>query len=106
MEFSTHSGSNRYGKHIRIQKLKNSGSFYYNYKQTYSIILVAITGLEYNCLYADVFEIKAFYYKGHKMDQLSSLMMQKLSNGEITFYVFLEDDAFTLKSFMMKPLLQ
>ena len=40
--------------HVRIQKPKNGGSFYYNYKHTHSIILMAIAGPEYECLYADV----------------------------------------------------
>ena len=42
------------GKHVRIQKPKNGGLFYYNYKHTHSIILMAIAGPEYECLYADV----------------------------------------------------
>ena len=41
-------------KHVRIQKPKNGGSFYNNYKHTHSIILMAIAGPEYECLYADV----------------------------------------------------
>ena len=42
------------GKHVRIQKPKNGGSFYYNYKHTHSIILMAIAGPDCECLYADV----------------------------------------------------
>ena len=42
------------GKHVGIQKPKNGGSFYYNYKHTHSVILMAIAGPEYECLYADV----------------------------------------------------
>ena len=42
------------GKHVRIQKPKNGGSFYYHYKHTHSIILMAIAGPDYECLYADV----------------------------------------------------
>ena len=37
-----------------IKKPSNCGSYYYNYKHTHSIILSAITGPEYECLYADV----------------------------------------------------
>lgn len=36
------------GKHVRIQKPKNGGSFYYNYKHHHSIILMAIAGLNMN----------------------------------------------------------
>ena len=37
------------GKHVRIQEPKNGGCFYYNYKHTHSIILMAIAGPEYEC---------------------------------------------------------
>ena len=38
------------GKHIRIEKPKNDGSFFYNCKHTHSVILMAIAGPEYECL--------------------------------------------------------
>ena len=41
-------------KHVVIRKPKNGGSFFYNYKHTHSIILMAIAGPNYECLYADV----------------------------------------------------
>ena len=43
-----------HGKHVRIVKNDNGGSCFYNYKHTHSIILLAIAGPEYECLYADV----------------------------------------------------
>ena len=42
------------GKHVRIIKFNNGGSYFYNYKHTHSIILLAIAGSEYECLYVDV----------------------------------------------------
>ena len=40
------------GKHVRIVKTNNGGSYFYNYKHTHSIILLAIAGPEY-AEYAD-----------------------------------------------------
>ena len=101
------------GKHVRIQKPKNGGSFYYNYKHTHSIILMAIAGPEYECLYADVGSNGRVNDSGiwNKTSLLQGIQDgsfklppdDKLSNGEITPYVFLGDDAFALKTFMMKP---
>ena len=42
------------GKHVTIRKPSNDGSYHYNYKHMYSIILSPIAGPEYECLYADV----------------------------------------------------
>ena len=46
-----------FGGHLPImpdEKLALTGSYYYNYKHTHSIILLAIAGPEYECLYADI----------------------------------------------------
>ena len=42
------------GKHVIIQKPKNGGFYYYNYKLIHSVILLAIAGLNYECLCQDV----------------------------------------------------
>ena len=41
-------------KHITIQKPASGGLFYYNYKHTHSVVLLAVAGPNYECLYADV----------------------------------------------------
>ena len=42
------------GKHIVMQPMPAAGSHFYNYKHTHSIILLAVAGPNYECIYADV----------------------------------------------------
>ena len=93
------------------------GFFYYNYKHTHSIILMAIAGPEYECLYVDVGSNGRVndsgiwkkssgkgkqYCKGNNSNQLSSLMTKNCLTV-INPRVFLEDYYFVISSFMMKP---
>ena len=101
------------GKHVKIQKPKNCGSFYYNYKHSHSIILMAIAGPEYECLYADVGSNgrvndsgvwnKTSLLQGIENGTVNLPKDEKLPNGKDAPYVFLGDDAFALKKYMMKP---
>ena len=101
------------GKHVTIRKPSNAGSHFYNYKHTHSIILLAIAGPEYECLYADVGS------NGRVNDSgiwNKSSLLQAMQNGSVKLpkddafpvtavapYVFVGDDAFALKKFTMKP---
>lgn len=42
------------GKHVRIRKPRISGSLFYNYKNFFSIVLLAIVDAKYNFIYIDV----------------------------------------------------
>ena len=102
------------GEHVMIRKPSNAGSYYYNYKHTHSIILLAIAGPEYEFSYADAGS------NGRVNDSgiwNKSSLLQAIQNGSgklpkhdalpvnsvIAPYAFVGDDAFAVKRFMMKP---
>ena len=47
------------GKHVTIRKPSNASSYYCNYKHAHSIILLAIAGPEYECLYLPMLDLTA-----------------------------------------------
>ena len=102
------------GKHIHIRPPPGTGSEYFNHKKTFSIILLAYAGPNYECIYADVRSNGRMNDSGvwnssdlrRKIedDDLSIPSPTSLPYGCIrTPYVFVGDDAFALKSYMMKP---
>nr|CAH7739466.1 unnamed protein product [Callosobruchus chinensis] len=89
------------GKHVVIEAPIHSGSEFYNYKGTFSIVLFAIANANYNFLYASVgcqgrisdggvFKSTSF----HKLMEESALPVP---------YVLVADDAFPLTTAIMKP---
>lgn len=102
------------GKHIAIRKPRKSGSMYYNYKGYFSVVLMALVDADYKFIYADVGGI------GHQSDAQiwnASELKEALDAGDLHFpepdpmphdnepmpYLFIGDDAFAMKTTMMKP---
>ena len=103
------------GKHIEIAPPPNSGSYFYNYKGSHSIVLMAVVNANYEFLYVDIGR------NGRVSDggvwgncSLASLLSTEVNSmlpspavvpnsNKILPYVFVADDAFPLKSYILKP---
>lgn len=88
------------GKHITIKCPKNSGSLYYNYKNQFSVVLLALVDDNYIHMYRSygsssdggIFGKSALY---------SAIEENKLDLPENS--IIIEDEAFPLKEYLMKP---
>jgi hypothetical protein len=102
------------GKHIAIRPPPNSGSDFYNYKHGFSIVLMALVDADYRYIYVDigtngrisdggVFE-KCSLSKLLDGKQLQVPEDEPLNGRQKNMpYVIVADEAFPLKSYIMKP---
>ena len=108
------------GKHITIQKPGDGSSFYYNYKHTHSVVLLALAGPNYECLHADIGANgecsnggiwgNCSIAKFLDDDKLGVSKPQKNSSSilcdGVAPFVLLGNDAFGHKTYLMKSFLQ
>jgi hypothetical protein len=98
------------GKHIRITCPADSGALYYNYKNFYSVVLLAIVNTDYEFIYTDVgkngrnsdggiFEYCTFW---NLLNQNKLNLPQRERNVENMNFVFLADDAFPFHESILK----
>lgn len=102
------------GKHVRIRSPSNSGTLFYNHKDFYSIVLLAMVDVNYKFIVVD---IGFFGKEGDSGIFLKSDMGQKILNGTFGFpeqcklpgsdkvapHVIVGDEAFRLHTHILKP---
>ena len=103
------------GKHDVMQAPHNSGSEYFNYKKTHSIVLLAVCNARYEFLLVDIGDsgrqsdgsVYNNSHLGHAIEHnlLNIPKPDKINPDSLKLYpfVFVADDAFGLKPHMMKP---
>lgn len=102
------------GKHIQIVKPANSGSYYYNYKGTFSTVVMAVVNANYEFIMVHtgingkvsdggVFQETTFYKKlVHKNLNLPNATIVN-DTQYVLPYTFVGDQAFPLMVNLMKP---
>jgi hypothetical protein len=102
------------GKHVVFQAPPNSGTLYYNYKKTFSVVLMALVDAKYRFLAIDVGGYGRNSDGGIFGD---SIMGRALESGKFYMpadtplpnddkpmpHVILADEAFPLKDYLMRP---
>lgn len=109
------------GKHIQLIQPAKSGAEFYNYKGTFSIVLLALADYDYRFLYCDVgcqgrisdggvFRNSEFYssLQNGKLNLPNPQKLPLLCDGweepsTPMPFVFIADDAFSLTPYCMKP---
>lgn len=102
------------GKHITIQAPAGSGSLFFNYKKTFSIVLLALVDADYRFIAVDV----GGYGKNSDGGIFSDSNIGKklkngtfgmpkdrpvIENGKALPYVIVGDEAFPCKTYLMRP---
>ena len=102
------------GKHVLIHPPPNSGSYYFNYKHTFSIVLLAIVDANYKFIYTDVgcngrisdggvFR-NCNLYSALEQNTLNIPKESVLPGTQQLFpFVIVAEDAFPLREYIMKP---
>ncbi|XP_031351783.1 putative nuclease HARBI1 [Photinus pyralis] len=105
------------GKHVQIVPPHNSGSYFYNYKCSHSLVLLAVVNANYKFIYCHfgtngrvsdggVIEYTTFYDKLKDGTLRIPLASEPKNSGRLLPYVFIGDEAFALREDFLKPFSQ
>lgn len=96
------------GKHINFRKPQHSGTDYYNYKGFFSIVLLSVVDANYKFIGAEV-GIKSrisdgsVWNRSQFKDAIESGTLKIPETRNDSSMVFVADDAFPMKPFLIKP---
>lgn len=102
------------GRHMRIQAPPNSGSNFYNYKQFFSMVLLATCDATYKFTWIDIGQYGSISdgETWANTDFANDMAAGNISLPDLTFlpgtnvpfsFVFIGDEAFPLSTYMMRP---
>ncbi|CAH2002906.1 unnamed protein product [Acanthoscelides obtectus] len=102
------------GKHVNIIPPAGSGSYFYNYKGTHSLVLMAVVKANLEFIMCDlgingrisdggVIEYSSFYKKLKNCQLLLPPPTKPRNSNTSLPFVFIADEAFTLRSDFLKP---
>ncbi|XP_063602199.1 uncharacterized protein LOC134778223 [Penaeus indicus] len=102
------------GKHVQMVAPDRSGSLYYNYKGTFSIVLLGVADANYNFLYADVgcqgrisdggvFKYTSLYNNLENKSAHVPKCEALPGRTEPVPYILVGDDAFAMSTYLLKP---
>ena len=103
------------GKHIAIRPPPNLGSYYFNYKWTFRLVLLAVVDADYKFFYVDVgcndrisdrgVLRNSSLYTAMERNCLNTPEVEPLPERSMLVpFAFLADDAFPLKSYIQKTI--
>lgn len=102
------------GKHVVMQAPARSGSYYYNYKKTHSIVLMGVVNSNYEFILVDIGDagrqsdggVFTACHIGRALEEqkLNIPKPRSLKGTSKEFpFVFVGDEAFPLKEYLIKP---
>lgn len=101
------------GKHIRVQMFPNSGSMNLNYKNYFSIVLMAIVDSNYKFIYVDIGAFgkdcdsaifkETIFWKLLEQKKLNIPDAESINTNDILPYALVGDEAFALSDHLYRP---